>query len=145
MNKQSSCYVSVVVQSLSCVWLSGTHGLQHTRLSSPSLSPEVCSNSCPLGRWCYPTISSTVSLPSAPAFSLSRIRFFSKETALCHRIRASASASVFPMNIQSWFPLGLTCVISLLSKGLSKVFSSTTIQKLHISVTYHLHWSINPC
>ena len=112
---------TVVVQSRSCVWLFGTHELQHTRLPSPSPSPEVCSNSCPLCWWGHPTISSSVilfssCLQSFPASgSFPRRRLFASGV---QRIRAWASASVFPMNIQSWFPLGLTGVISLLSKGL---------------------------
>ena len=85
------------------------HGLQHARLPCPSLSPEVCSNSCSLNQRCHPTISSSV----APFSSSSQ----------------SFPTSVLPMNIQGWFALGLTGMISLLSKGLSKVFSSTTVQK----------------
>ena len=107
-------------------------GLQHARLPCSSLSPKVCSNSCTLSWECHPTISSSVipfpscpqSFPASASFPLSR--FF---TSGGRSIGASASASVFLMNIQGWFPLGLTGLISLQSKGLSKVFSNTTVQK----------------
>ena len=107
------------------------NGLQHTRLPCPSLSPRVCSNSCPSSWWCHPTISSSVNpfscLPSFPASgSFLMSRFFASGSQI---LGASASASVLPMNIQGWFPLGLTGLISLLSKGLEKVFSSTTVWK----------------
>ena len=101
--------------------------MQHAGLPCPSPSPRVCSNSCPLSRWCHPTISS-----SAAAFSSCPQSFAASESFPVswlfvsggQRTRASASASVLPMNIQSWFPLELTGLISLLSKGLSRVFSS---------------------
>ena len=100
----------------------------HSRLPCPSLSPGVCSNSCPLSQWCHPTISSSASCPqsfsSSGSFPMSW--FF---TSGGQSTGALASASVLPMNIQGWFPLGLTDLISLLSKGLSRVFSSTTVQK----------------
>ena len=96
------------------------HGLQHTRLPCPSLSPKVCSNSCPLGWWCHPTVSSSVtvfsscpqSFPASESFPTSQLFTWGGQS-----IGASASASVLPMNIQGWFPLGLTGWISLLSKG----------------------------
>ena len=108
------------------------HGLQHTRLLCPSLSPEVCSNLCPLSQWCHPTISSSVvlfssclqSFPAPGSFPVSRL-FASGD----QNIRASALASVPPMNIQDWFPLGLIGLICLLSKGLSRFFSSITTRK----------------
>ena len=108
-----------------------SHGLQHTRLPRPLLSPKGCSGSCPLSWWCYLTISF-----SAVLFSFC-FQFFTSGsfpmswlfTSGGQNIGASASASVFSMNIQGWFPLGLTGFISLLSKGLSRVFSSTAIQK----------------
>ena len=108
------------------------HELQHTRLFCPSLSPRVCSNSCPLNQWCHPTISSSVipfssCLQSFPVSeSLLMSQFFASGV---QSIGASASASVLPMNIQNLFPLVLTGLISLQSKGLSRVFSSTTIWK----------------
>ena len=108
------------------------HEQQHTRLPCPSLSPRVCSNSCPLSWWCHPTISSSVitfsscpqSFPTSGSFPMSWL-FASGG----HSIGASASASVLPLNIQSWFPLGLTGLISLQSKGLSNIFYRTTIRK----------------
>ena len=104
-----------------------------TRLPCSSLSPRVCSNSCPLSQWCHPTISSSAapfssfhqSFPASGSFPVSW--FF---TSGGQSIGASASTSALPMNIQGWFPLGLTGLISLLSKRLSRVFSSTTVQKL---------------
>ena len=104
----------------------------------PSLSPGVCSNSCPLSQWCHPNISFSVvpfsfcpqSFPTSGSFSVSWLF-----TAGGQSIGASASASVLPMNIHGWFPLGLTGLITWLSKGLSRVFSSTTNQK-------HLFFSI---
>ena len=107
-------------------------GLQHARLPSPSLSPGVCSNSCPLSPWCHPTISSSVthffsSLQSFPASASFPVSWLF--TSGGQSTGASASTSVLSMNIQSLFPLGLTGWISLLSKGLSRVFSSTTVWK----------------
>ena len=108
------------------------HGLQHVWLPCPSPSPGVCSNSCPLSQWCHPTVSSSVipffscpqSFPASGSFPTSWLF-----TSGGQSIGASASASVPPMNIQDWFPLGMTTLISLLSKGLSRVFSRTTIWK----------------
>ena len=108
------------------------HGLQHTRLPCPSPTPRACSNSCPSIQWCHPTISSSVvplsshlqSFPASGYFPMSQ--FF---TSGGQSIGVSASASVLPKNIQDWFPLGLTDWISLQFKGLSRVFSNTTVQK----------------
>ena len=108
------------------------HGLQHSRLHCPSLSPEDCSYSNPLSQWCHPTISPSVALfsswpqsfPASGSFLMSQLFISAGKS-----IGASASASVIPMNIQGWFPLGLTNLISLLSKGLPRVFSSTLFQK----------------
>ena len=108
------------------------HELQHTRFSCPSPSPGVCSNACPLSQWCHPTISSSASLFSSCSQSFPASRSFPMNqlfTSGGQSIAASASASVLPMNIQGWFPLGLTCLISLLSRGLSRVFSNTAIRK----------------
>ena len=107
------------------------HGLQHARLSYPSPTPRACSNSCPLSHWCHPTISSSVvpfssclqSFPASGSFQMSQ--FF---TSGDQSIGVSTSASVLPMNIQDWFPLGWTGWISLQSKRLSRVFSNTTVQ-----------------
>ena len=106
------------------------HGLHQARLPCPALSPRVCSNSCPLSRWCHPTISSSVApfsscpqfFPESGSFSISHLF---KTGGQC----IGASASVLPMNIQGWFPLGLTALRSMQSKGLSRVYSSITIQK----------------
>ena len=108
------------------------HGLQHARPSCPSPTPGVYSNSCPLSQWCHPTISSSVisfssclkCFPASGSFQMNR--FFES---VGQSIGLSASASVLPMNIQDWFPLGLTGWICLQSKGLSRVFSNTTVQK----------------
>ena len=104
------------------------HGLQYTRLFCPSPSPRVCSNSCPLCQWCYPTFSSSVILSCLQSFPESRSFPVSQLFASGGQI-IGASASVLPMNIQGWFPLGLTGWISLQSKELSRVFSNTTVQK----------------
>ena len=106
--------------------------LQHARLPYPSLSPKVFSNSHPLSQWCHPTISSSdvpfssrlQSFPASGYFQMSQFFAWGGQS-----IGVSASASVFPMNIQDWFPWGLTGLISLLSKGLSRVFSNTTVEK----------------
>ena len=108
------------------------HEWQHARLPCLSLSPGVCSDSCPLSRWFHLTISSSVSSFSSCPQSFPASKSFCSESALhirCQSIEASASASVLPMNIHCWFPLGLTSFISLLSKGLSRVFSNTTVWK----------------
>ena len=106
------------------------HGLQHTRLPCPSPTPRARSNSCPLSQWCHSTISSSV-IPFSSCFqfcpasgSFPVNQFFTSGGQ-----SMEASASVLPMNIQDWFPLRLTGLISLLSKGLSRVFSNTTLQK----------------
>ena len=108
------------------------HGLQHTRLPCPSPTARACSNSCPLSQWCHQTISSSVFpfssclqfFPASESFLVSQ--FFSSGG---QSIGASASASVHPRNIQDWFPLELTGWICLQSKGLSRVFFNTTVQK----------------
>jgi len=111
---------------------SQSHGLQHTRLPCSSSTLGACSNPCPLGWWCHPIVSSSVvpffsclqSIPALGAFPMSK--FFASGG---QSIRVSASESVLLMNIQDWFPLGLTGLISLQSKGLSRVCSNTTVQK----------------
>ena len=100
------------------------HGLQHTRLPCPLSTPGVCSNSCPLSQWCHPTISSSavpfssclLSFPASRSFPMSQ--FFKSGG---QSTEVSASASVLPMNIQGWFPFGLTGLISLQSKGLKSL------------------------
>ena len=124
----NSVQFSSVAQS--CLTLRA-HEPQHARPPGPSPTPGVHSNSCPLSRWCHPTISSSVipfssclqSYPVSGSFPLSRL--FASDG---QSIGASASASVLSMNIQDWFPLGLTGLI-LQSKVLSRVFFNTTVQK----------------
>ena len=108
------------------------HGLQHSRIPCPSPTPRVYPNSCSSSQWCHPTISSSVgpfsfclqSFPELGSFQMSRF-----STSCGQTIGVSASTSVLPMNIQDWFPLGWTGWISLQSKGLSRVFSNTAVQK----------------
>ena len=103
-------------------------GPQHASLPCPSPTPGACSDSCPLSQWCHPTISSSVipfssclqSFPASASFPMSQ--FFPSGG-------QSIGASVLPMNIQDWFPLGWTGWISLQSKGVSRVFANTTVQK----------------
>ena len=119
------------------------HGLQHSRLFCPLLSSKISSNSCPLSRWCYLSISSF----ATPFFCLQPLlasRSFPKSqlfTSGGQIIGASASASVLPMYIQDWFASGWTGWISLQSKGLSRVFSSTTVQKHQFFITQPSLWS----
>ena len=112
-----------------CLW---PHGWQHAGLSCPSPSPRVCSNSCPLNQWCHPTVSSSVipfssCLQSFPASG----SFLSPFTLVGQSFGASASASVLPMTIQDWFPLGLTGLISLQSKELSRDLSNTQLKSVN--------------
>ena len=107
------------------------HGLQHAKLPCPSFYPGVCSNLCLSSQWCHPTISSSVALCSScpQSFPASEYVPICWHLVSCGQsIGASASASVFPMNIQGWFPLELTGLISLLSKELSRVFFRTSVK-----------------
>ena len=114
-----------------------SHGLQHGRPPCPSPSPGVFPSSCPLNWWCHPTILSVVALvscclqffPASGIFPMSRLFASGSQST-----GASASASVLPMSIRGWFPLGLNGLIFLLSKGLSRVFSSTSLKA---SVLWH--------
>ena len=125
------------------------HALWHARLLCPSLSPRVCSHSCPLSRWCYLTISSSVTpfsfclwvLPASGCFPVSLLFVLGDQS-----FGSSALALVLPMNIQGWFPLGFAGLISLQSKGLSRVFSSATITKASVlQWSFHLlRYSNNP-
>ena len=125
------------VQLLSRVRL---HGLQHDRLPCPSPTPRACSNSCPLSQWCHPTISSSVvpfsscflSFPASGSFPMNQF-FISGGQSF------GASASVLPMNIQDWFPLGFTGLISLQSRGLSRVFSNTQFKNINSSALSFLY------
>ena len=121
-----------------------THGLQHTRIPWPSPSPGACSNSCPLNQWCHPTIPSFVipflsclqSFPASGSFLMSHLFASGSQN-----IGASVSTAVLPMNIQDWFPLGLTSLISLQYKGLSRVSSNSTVQKHQFFDTQSSLWS----
>ena len=121
--------VSLVAQSCATLWL---HGLKHTRLPSLSPTPGACPNSCPSSWWCHPAISSSVvpfspclqSFPASGSFQMSPFLVSGGQST-----GVSASASVLLMNIQDWFPLGWAGWISLHSKGLSRVFYNTTVQK----------------
>ena len=125
------------------------HGLQHARPPCPWPTPGVYPNSCPSSRWCHPAISSSVipfsscpqSLPASRSFPMSQHFAWGDQS-----IAVSALASVLPMNTQDWSPLGWTGWISLQSKGLSRVFSNTTVQKhqffstqLSSQSNYHIH------
>ena len=120
------------------------HGRQDTRLPCPSPTPRTYSNSSPLRQWCHPTISSSVipfsshlrSFPTLGSFQMSR--FFASGS---QSIGVSVSALVLPMNIQDWFPLGLTGWVSLQSKGFSRVSSNTTVQKHQFVSTQLSLWS----
>ena len=128
------------------------HGLQHASLPYPSLSPRVCSNSCPLNRWCHPTISSSVvpfsclqCLPASRSFPVSRLLASDGQS-----VGASASVSVLPMNIQGWFPLGGTGWISLQSKRLksllqhhslkASILPHSTLFRVQLSHRVHDYW-----
>ena len=133
-------YLSVTISDHSLVQFSRSvmsnslqpHGLQYTRPPRPSITPGAYSNSCPLSQWCHPIISSSIipfssclqSLPESGSFPMSH--FFASDG---QSIGVSASSSVLPMNIQDCFHLGWTGWIFLQSKGLSRVFSNTTVQK----------------
>ena len=144
---QEAVQFSSVTQScLTLLWL---HEPQHIRTPCPSPTPRVHPNSCPLSQCCNPTISSSVvpfsscsqSFPASGAFQMSQLFTTGGQS-----IGVSPSTSVLPMNTQDWFPLGWTGWISLQSKGLSRVFSNTTVQKhqffsaqLFLESNYHIH------
>ena len=125
------------------------NGLQHARPPCPWPTSRVYSNSCPLSQWCHPTISSSVipfssllqAFPALGSFPMSQFLISGGPN-----IGVSTSTSVLPMNIQDWFPLGWTSWISLLSKGLLRIFSNTTVQKhqffhaqLSLYSNFHIH------
>ena len=118
------------------------HELQHARPPCPSPIPGVHPNSCPLSQWCHPTMSSSVilfsscleSFPASGSFPMSQLFSSGGQS-----IGVSASTLVLPTNIQDWFPLGWTGWIFLQSKGLSRVFSNTTVQKHQSSVLSFLY------
>ena len=118
------------------------HGLQHARLRWPSSSPDAFSNSCPLNQWCLPTVSSSVipfsscpqSFPASGAIQISQFFAWGGQS-------IGTSAWVLPMKIQDWFPLWLTDLFSLQSKGLLRVFSNTRIQKHQFfSMSHNCHY-----
>ena len=128
------CFTPVQFSSVtqSCLDSLQPRELQHTRRPCPSPTPEAYSNPCPSSRWCHPTISSSI-IPfssclqsSLASGSFQMSQFFASGG---QSIGVSASASVLPMNIQDWFPLGRTDWISLQSKRLSRVFSNITVRK----------------
>ena len=114
------------------------HGLQHTRLPCPSPTRGACSHSCPWSQWCHPNISSSVipfsshfqSFPASGSFQMSQLFASGGQN-------FGVSAPVLPKNVQGWFPLGWTGLISLLSKGLSRVFSNTTLKNFPQFVVIH--------
>ena len=127
------CYIFSI--QFSCSVMSDSlwpHGLQYTRLPCPSPTPGACSHSCPSSQWCHPTISSFVvpfsswpqSFPASGSFQMSQLFASGGQST-----GVSASTSVLPMNTQDWSPLGWTGWISLQSKGFSRVFSNTKVQK----------------
>ena len=125
------------------------HGLQHTRPPCPSPSPRICPSSCPLHQWCHPAISSTDALfsfcsqsfPGSGTFPISQL-FTSDE----QNTGVTASMSVLPTRIRSWFPVRLTGLFSLLSKRLSGIFSSTTVRIMmfHILAGTRDSWTLEP-
>ena len=120
------------------------HGLQHARLPCPLPSPGACSNSYPLNWWCHSTISSSVAPFSSCPQSFLASEYFPMSQLFPsggQSAGASASASVLPVNIQGWFPLRMTGLISLLFKGLSRVFSSITVRKNQFFGTHPSLWS----
>ena len=132
--------------SLFCRWVVSDslwpHRLQHARLPCPSPSPGACSNSGPLSQWCHHHLILCSPLLLLPSI-FPRIRIFSNESALCIRWPNywSFSFIISSFNdIQDWFPLGLTGLISLQSKGLSRVFSNTTIHRLVMSIRVVIIW-----
>ena len=120
------------------------HGLQHTRPPCPSPTPRACSNSCPSSRWCHPAISSSVvpfsscpqPLPASQSFPMSQLFAWGGQST-----GVSALASVLPKKSQGWSPSEWTGWISLRSKGLSRVFSNTTVQKHQFCGTQLSSWS----
>ena len=134
MHKLCCCSVTKLALTL-C----DSHGLQYTRLPCPIPSPRVCLESCWLSQWCHSTISNTVTLfyscsksfPASGSFPMSQLF-----TSVGQSIGVSASASVFPMNIQDWFPLGLTGLISMQFKGRTRVFSNKSV----LRTRWPKHW-----
>ena len=138
--RQRTCQVQFSSVEFSCSVMSDSlrpHGLHHARPSCPSPTPRVYSNSCPLSQWCHLTILSCF-IPFSSCLQSSQHQGLSNEKVASdgQSIAASVSASVLPMYIQDWFPLEPTGLISLMSKGLSRIFYNITVQKGSI-----LQWS----
>ena len=137
MHQSQSQFSRLVVSD--SLW---THGMQHYRPPCPSPTPWAYPNSCPLGRWCHPTISSSVvpfsscpqSFPASGSFQMSKLFSSGGQS-----IGVLASTSVFSRNTQEWSHLGWTGWISLQHKGLSGVFSNTTVQKYNSLVLRFLY------
>ena len=137
LRAEELCFWTVVLEKVL-----ESHGLHHTRPPCPSPAPGACSNLCPSNWWCRPTISSSVvpfssclqSIPASMSFPMNQLF-----TSGGQSIGGSASASVLPINIRDWFPLGLAGLISLLSKGLLRVFSNTTVQKHQLLASSFLY------
>ena len=135
------------VQSLSPVRLFRTHASQHSRPPCPSPTPGVHSNTCPSSWWCHPAISSSVIpfsscpqyLTASESFPMTQLLAWGGQS-----IGVSASTSVLPRNTQDWSPLGITGFISLQSKGLSTVFSSTTVPKYTIILMFKTNFGFLP-
>ena len=139
MVNSSSLHFFIIIEkrkkvAQSCLTLCDPRDCNMSGFPYPSPTPRACSNSCPWSRWCPPTISSSVvpfsclrSFPVSGSFQMSQ--FFASDG---QSIGASASGSVLPVNTQGWFPLGLTGLISLQSKELSRVFSNTMVQKFKL-------------
>ena len=136
----SGCWDWVQFSSLSRSVMSDSlrpHGMQHARLPCPSPSPRACSNSCPVSRWCHPTISSSVALfsscpqffPASGPFPMSQLFASGGQS-----IGVSASTSVLSMTIQGWFPLRLTGLISSKTKELWRVFPAPQLEDINSSV-----------
>ena len=143
----ASSIINISWVQFSCSAVSNSlwpHGLHHSRLHCPSPTPEVCWNSCPSSRWYHLNISPSVvpfsscllSFPSSVAFPVSQ--FFASGG---QSTGISALASVLPMDIQGWFPLGLPGLITLQSKEISRVFSNTSVQKHQFFGTHPSLWS----
>ena len=134
--------ISQSVQSLSHIWLFATPWTAARQVLCPSPTPRTCSNSCSWCWWCHPTISSSVipfssclqSFPSSESFPVSQLFASGGQS-----IRVSASASVLPMNIQGWFPLGLTGLISLLSKDSQESSLAPQLESINSSVVSPLY------
>ena len=149
-HKESSKYKALIqfssVQFICSVMSNSLqrHESQHARSPCPSPTPRVYPNSWPLSQWCHPTISSSIipfsscpqSFPASESFQMNQLFVSGGQN-----ITVSASASVLPMNIQDWFPLGMMGWISLQSKGLSRVFSNTTVQNHQFFSTWPSLWS----